>query len=247
MRYSVRFYAGAGCFREIQLSGRHGRPCAGHLPWMALLISAGWAALKWSRATALAMTRIFRMPAVRATFPGRCDWFRRGDCRSPADRARMANGGPGGVEQRAAHERSSMAGFGLPALLQPCVWGRARRGRRRRAPAGGRVRRVGDQRRGHDGADAAHPAQSLGEAIAPHRWRCGAFDRLLDGLKALGQRRDDSRQAFSARSDSLADRRGSLPRRASTSGCRAGRPAPSGVRRRETVAGRSARLTASAR
>ena len=32
-------------------------------------------------------------------------------------RGRMADSGPGGVEQRAAHERSSMAGFGLTALF----------------------------------------------------------------------------------------------------------------------------------
>ena len=41
------------------------------------------------------------------------------------------------------------------------------------------LRQVGDQRRGDDRTDAAHPAH-----------------RLLDGLEAPGQRRDDRRQAF---------------------------------------------------
>ena len=58
------------------------------------------------------------------------------------------------------------------------------------------LRQVGDQRRGHDRTDAAHPAQSLGEAVELPIAGDVALDRLLDGLKALGQRRDDDRQAL---------------------------------------------------
>ena len=41
------------------------------------------------------------------------------------------------------------------------------------------------------GPHAAHPAQSLGEAIKLPIAGDVALDRLLDGVKALGQRRDD--------------------------------------------------------
>ena len=98
----------------------------------------------------------------------------------------------------AAHERSSMAGFGLPALFTAFVrlGGEPDEGGDLLSGQAAEFRQVGDQRRGHDGADAAHPAQSLGEAIKLPIAGDVALDRLLDGLKALGQRRDDSRQAF---------------------------------------------------
>jgi hypothetical protein len=98
----------------------------------------------------------------------------------------------------AAHERSSMAGFGLPALFTAFVrlGGEPDEGGDLLSGQAAELRQVGDQRRGHDGADAAHPAQSLGEAIKLPIAGDVALDRLLDGLKALGQRRDDSRQAF---------------------------------------------------
>ena len=41
-----------------------------------------------------------------------------------------------------------------------------------------------------------HPTQSLGEAVELPIAGDVALDRLLDGLKALGQRRDDDRQAL---------------------------------------------------
>ena len=58
------------------------------------------------------------------------------------------------------------------------------------------LRQVGDQRRGDDRTDAAHRAQSLGEAIKLPIARDVALDRLLDGVKALGQRRDHGRQTL---------------------------------------------------
>src|ERR1700733_2669587 len=96
-------------------------------------------------------------------------------------RGRIANGGPGGVEQGAAHERSSVAGFGLPAFFSAFVrmGGESDEGCDLFSGPAAELRQVGDQRRGHDGTHAAHPAQSLGEAI-----------------KALGQRRDDGRETL---------------------------------------------------
>jgi hypothetical protein len=91
------------------------------------------------------------------------------------------------------HERSSVAGFGLPALFSAFVrmGGESDEGCDLFSGQAAELRQVGDQRRGHDGTHAAHPAQSLGEAIKLPIAGDVALDRLLDGVKALGQRRDD--------------------------------------------------------
>ena len=79
-------------------------------------------------------------------------------------RGRMSNGGPRGVEQGAAHERSSVAGFGMAALFSAFVrmGGEPDKGCDLFSGQAAELRQVGDQRRGDDRADAAHCAQSLG-------------------------------------------------------------------------------------
>ncbi len=79
-------------------------------------------------------------------------------------RGRMPDSGPGGVEQGAAHERSSMAGFGLPAPFSAFVsmGGEPDEGGELFSGPAAVRRQVGDQRRGDDRADAALCAQSLG-------------------------------------------------------------------------------------
>ena len=91
------------------------------------------------------------------------------------------------------HERSSVAGFGLPALFSAFVrmGGESDEGcdlfSVRRPNSGRSATSVAAT----TGPHAAHPAQSLGEAIKLPIAGDVALDRLLDGVKALGQRRDD--------------------------------------------------------
>ena len=117
------------------------------------------------------------------------------------------------------HERSSVAGFGLPALFFAFVrmGGESDEGCDLFSGQAAELRQVGDQRRGHDGtprrAPRAEPWRGdQGFGSAPRRpWR-------------------DS-PGRSARSP---DRRGGLPPGGRRHAACAGRPAPSGARRRET-------------
>ena len=151
-------------------------------------------------------------------------------------RGRMSDGGPGGIEQGAADERSSVPDFGLPALFSAFVGvgGEPDEGGDLFSGQMAEFWQVGDQSRGDDRTDAAHTAQGFGEAIELPIAGDVTLDRLFDGLEALGERRDDDRQAFAndriVRQIGTADVRPAGRRRAAC----VGRPAPSAVRRCET-------------
>lgn len=115
-----------------------------------------------------------------------------------AQRRGVADGGPGGVEQDAAHERSSVADFGLPASFSAfvCLRGKADESGDLLAAQMAELRQVGDESRGDDRPHAAHRAQRFGEAI--ERLIAGdvTLDRLFNGVKTLGERADDEIQAL---------------------------------------------------
>jgi hypothetical protein len=170
-----------------------------------------------------------------------------------AHRGGMADSGAGGVEQGAAHERSSMTGFGLPDSFSAFVGmgGEADEGGYLLSTQTTEFRQVGDERRSDDRADTAHGAQDLGQAIELPIAGDVMLDRLFNGVKALGERRDDEGQATWAR---LSRTNGSFARSTrQPSACRAStsclRRAASARRRSSArnVAGRAARPLASAR
>ena len=78
-----------------------------------------------------------------------------------AHRGGMADSGAGGVEQGAAHERSSMTGFGLPFSFSAFVGmgGEADKGGDLPSTQTAEFRQVGDERCRDDRADTAHGAQ----------------------------------------------------------------------------------------
>ena len=134
------------------------------------------------------------------------------------------------------HERSSVAGFGLPALFFAFVrmGGESDEGCDLFSGQAAELRQVGDQRRGHDGTPRRAPrAEPWRGDQAPHRWRCGARSppRWRQGFGSAPRRPWRDSPGRSARSP---DRRGGLPPGGRRQAACAGRPAPSGARRRET-------------
>jgi hypothetical protein len=112
------------------------------------------------------MTRIFRLTATNVA--GAMVGFDE-TAVEVAHRGGTADGGARGVEKGAAHERSSMTGFGWPCSFSAfvCMRGEADKGGDLLSGQAAKLRQVGDQRGGHDRTDAAHRAQGLGEAIEP--------------------------------------------------------------------------------
>src|SRR3984957_13412605 len=128
-------------------------------------------------------------------------------------RGRIANGGPGGVEQGAA-PRAVFRGRFWPAgsfFRFRAYGGRVRRGLRSVFRQAAELRQVGDQRRGHDGTPRRAPrAEPWRGDQAPHRWRCGARSppRWRQGFGSAPRRPWRDSPGRSARSP---DRRGGAP------------------------------------
>jgi hypothetical protein len=115
-----------------------------------------------------------------------------------AHRRGMADSGAGGVEQGAAHERSSMTGFGLPDSFSAFVGvgGEADEGGYLFSTQMAEFRQVGDERCGDDRADAAHGAQDLRQATELPIAGDVTLDRLFNGVETLSERSDDEGQAL---------------------------------------------------
>ena len=91
-----------------------------------------------------------------------------------------------------------MTGFGLPDFFSAFVGvgGEADEGGDLLSAQTAEFRQVGDERCGDNRADAAHGAQDLGQAIELPIAGDVTLDRLFNGVKALGERRDDEGQAL---------------------------------------------------